>query len=122
MPRKKILVVDDEPDLVETLTMRLEANDYEVISASNGEDALKKAKSDKPDLVLLDVMMPPPNGYKVCRMLKDDPEHKNLPVILLAAKGSDSDKFWGTESGADAYVTKPYNSQELLEKIRSLTK
>jgi len=72
-------------------------------------------------LVILDVMMPPPNGFEVCRTLKEDPELKKIPVILLTAKASDSDRFWGAESGADAYISKPYNPDELLAKVAELT-
>lgn len=119
---KKILVVDDEPEIVNMIEVRLKANGYEVIPSYSGDDALKKVKESKPDLILLDVMMPPPNGYQVCRTLKDDPDYKNIPVIFLTAKTTESDKFWGMESGADEYVTKPYNAEELLEKIANLLK
>lgn len=120
MTKKRILAVDDEPEIINILKLRLEANKYEVITAGNGEEALKKAREERPDLIVLDVMIPPPNGFQVCRTLKDDPEHKKIPIILLTAKASDSDKFWGTESGADAYVTKPYNADDLMEKIKML--
>ncbi len=117
---KKILIVDDEADIVMQLEIRLKASGYETISANDGEEALQKAKEEKPDLILLDVMMPPPNGFQVCRMLKDDPEYNQIPVIMLTAKATESDEFWGIESGADAYVTKPYNAQELTQKIQDL--
>ncbi len=120
MDKKKILVVDDEPEIVLMVETRLQANGYEVISGNDGETALKMAKEENPDLIVLDVMMPSPNGFQVCRTLKDSPEHKNIPIILLTAKVTDSDKFWGTESGADEYVTKPYNPEDLLEKIKKL--
>lgn len=120
MASKKILVVDDEPDVVSLLKMRLQANQYDVVTGTNGDEGLKAVKEERPDLIILDVMMPPPNGFQVCRMLKDDPEYKQIPIILLTAKAADSDKFWGVESGADAYVTKPYNAEELLNKIKQL--
>jgi len=119
---KKILIVDDEPNIVMMLERRLKANGYDVIAAYAGEEALKRAKEDGPDLILLDVMMPPPNGFQVCRTLKDDPKYKHIPVVLLTAKVTESDQFWGMESGADAYVTKPYNADELLAKIGALLK
>jgi len=122
MARKKILIVDDEPMILELLKMRLEAANYDVVTAEDGEEALQKAKSEKPDLITLDVIMPPPNGFQVCRTLKDDPQYKKIPVILLTAKTTKSDQFWGTESGADAYVTKPYNADDLMEKIETLLK
>jgi len=120
MERKKILVIDDEPDIVKMVELRLKACGYEVLKGSNGEEALALTKEHHPDLIILDVMMPPPNGFQVCRTLKDDPQFKNTPIILLTAKVSESDQFWGLESGADEYVSKPYNAEELLEKIRVL--
>jgi len=120
MEKKKILVVDDEPDITNMVELRLKAAGYEVVLGGNGEEALKLAKEHNPDLIILDVMMPPPNGFQVCRTLKDDPAYKSIPIILLTAKVSESDKFWGVESGADEYVSKPYNAEELLEKIRGL--
>ena len=117
---KKILVVDDEVDIVEQLKIRLEHSGYDIVTANSGEEALEKVKIEEPDLILLDVMMPPPNGFQVCRTLKDDPEHSKVPIIMLTAKSTDSDEFWGVESGADDYITKPYNASELIEKITGL--
>ncbi len=117
---KKILVVDDEPQIVALLGSRLKTHGYNVVTAQTGAEALKKVKDEKPDLLVLDVMMPPPNGFQVCRTLKDDPEFKNIPIVLLTAKAAESDQFWGLESGADAYVTKPYNPKELLTQIQAL--
>ena len=117
---KKILIVDDEPEIVDVLSARLETQGYEIVTGSNGEEALQKAKEQSPDLIICDVMMPPPNGFQVCRTIKDDPELKDIPVILLTAKAAESDKFWGTESRADEYITKPYNSDELLSKVKNL--
>lgn len=117
---KRILVVDDESNIVQMLETRLKAKGFEVISAATGEEALSRVKKDHPDLVILDVMMPPPNGFQVCRTLKDDSDLKKIPIILLTAKSTESDKFWGLEAGADAYVTKPYNADDLLTKVRTL--
>lgn len=117
---KKILIIDDEQSIIDVLTIRLEANGYNVISGISGEEALQKTKEEHPDIILMDVMMPPPNGFQTCRTLKDDPQLKHIPIILLTAKTQESDKFWGTESGADGYLTKPYNSNELLSKIEEL--
>ncbi len=118
--KKRILISDDDPEIRLILKTRLEKNGYEISTAEDGASALEKARSEKPDLIMMDVNMPPPNGYQACRQLKDDQELKKIPVVLLTAKTSDSDKFWGLESGADAYLTKPYSSEELLNKIRSL--
>ncbi|MBF0494589.1 MAG: response regulator [Candidatus Omnitrophica bacterium] len=117
---KKILVVDDEVDIANMVQMRLESQGYTVIQANDGEAALDKIKKENPDLVLLDVMVPPPNGFQLCRMLKDEPLYRNIPIILLTAKSTESDKFWGQESGADEYVTKPYDAADLLKKIKKL--
>lgn len=118
---KKILIIDDEPEIVKIISLRLKANGYEIISGSTGEEALRLTRAHSPDLVILDVMMPAPNGYKVCRMIKDNPDTKDIPVILLTAKTSESDKFWGHEAGADEYLMKPYNAEELLLSIKKLT-
>lgn len=117
---KKILLVDDEPDILNMVSLRLKANGYEVITGSSGQDALDLTKEHMPDLLIVDVNMPPPNGFQVCRTLKDDDAYKHIPIIFLTAKVSESDKFWGSESGADDYVTKPYNPQDLMEKIKNL--
>ncbi len=116
----KILVVDDETEITELLRTRLEHQGYEVVMAHDGVQALSKARTEAPDLILLDVAMPPPNGFQVCRTLKDDKALRHIPVILLTCKSTESDKFWGTESGADAYETKPFNYESLLERIQEL--
>lgn len=115
---KKILVVDDAYDTRELIEFRLQTTGYDVIKADNGEVAIQKIKEERPDLVIMDVMMPPPNGFQICRQIKDDPEFKKIPVILLTAKASESDQFWGKEAGADSYLTKPYDPDELLDKIK----
>ena len=119
---KKILVVDDEKDIIKLLEIRLKGHGFELISASNGAHAVEQVRAEEPDLVILDVMMPSPNGFQVCRMMKDDPELRRIPVILLTAKANESDKFWGMESGADAYETKPYDFTSLFKKIQGLLK
>ncbi|MDD5097872.1 MAG: response regulator [Candidatus Omnitrophica bacterium] len=119
---ERILVVDDEIDLVGMLTMRLEANDYEVFSAYDGQDGLDKARALKPDLIILDLMLPKIDGYKVCRMLKFDEKYKQIPIILFTARAQESDIKLGKEVGADAYLTKPFEPDILLGKIRELLK
>jgi len=118
--KMRILVVEDEPDVMKILKARLVYNKFDVIEAVTGEEALTKAKNEKPNLIVLDVNIPPPNGYNVCRTLKDDTDYKNIPIILLTARTAESDEFWGIEAGADSYMTKPYNANELLEKINEL--
>ncbi len=119
---KRILIVDDEPDLMETLSFRLEANKYEVIKAYDGQEGLDKARKDNPDLIILDLMLPKLDGYKVCRMLKFDDKYKKIPIILFTARAQESDKKTGEEVGADAYVTKPFEPAVLLAKIAELLK
>ena len=115
-----ILVIDDESSVLKVIEKRLQTYNCKIITGTSGEEALDLTKKHNPNLIIMDVMMPPPNGFQVCRMLKDNPEYKKIPIILLTAKSTESDKFWGTEAGADAYLTKPYNADELLEQITIL--
>lgn len=120
MKCKKILVVDDETDMISVIETRLKASGYDVITASDGLEGLEKARNEKPDLVILDVMMPKLDGYKVCRMLKFDTKYKNMSVILLTAIASDQESQVGRNVGADAYLTKPCDSAVLLHTIKEL--
>jgi len=122
MPQFKVLIVDDEPDLVELISLRLEANNYQVISAFDGQEGLDKARSEKPDLIILDIMLPKIEGYKVCRMLKFDERYKQIPVILFTARAQASDLKLGKDVGADAYLTKPFEPDILLAKVSELLK
>ena len=115
--KKKVLIVDDEVDFLEMLKIRLEANNYEVITAANGEDALDKVKSQKPDAVLLDIMMPEVDGYRVKARLAEDRQTAGIPVIFLTAKGFISDKVAGLSLGVDDYIVKPFEPEELLARI-----
>ena len=118
--RSKILLVDDEIDTLLPLKRSLEAEDYIVVGASNGKEALIKAKTEIPDIILLDLMMPEMDGYEVCEKLKKDPMTKNIPVIMLTAKEAVRDKVKGLDIGADDYVTKPFNLNELKARIKSV--
>ncbi len=122
MANKKILVVDDEKELVEMIKMRLEANDYETITAYDGHEALEKARKEKPDLIILDLMLPKIDGYKVCGLLKADTRYNKIPIIMFTARAQESDEKLGFECGADAYITKPFESEVLLVKIKELLK
>jgi len=122
MANKKILLVDDEKDLVDTVTFRLKASGYDVVTAYDGQEALTKTRTEKPDLIILDLMLPKMDGYKVCRMLKFDERYKKIPIIMFTARAQDSDKKMGEEVGADAYITKPFDPQTLLGKIKELLK
>lgn len=119
---RRILIVDDEADLVETIKLRLETGGYEVITALDGAEGLAKAKGDKPSLILLDIMMPKLNGYQVCRELKSDAACKDIPVVMLTAKTQQTDKFWGREVGASDYITKPFEFSALLNIIEKYLK
>lgn len=120
MAAKVILVVDDEIDLVDMVKIRLEANGYAVIAAYDGQEALNKARKDKPDLILLDLMLPKMDGYKVCGLLKADTRYNRIPIIMFTARAQESDKKMGEEAGADAYFIKPFEPQALLAKIEEL--
>lgn len=117
---KKILAVDDEKHIRLLVEVNLKRAGYTVITASDGEEALEKVKSEKPDLVVLDVMMPRKDGFEVLRTLRADPETMNLPVIMLTAKAQDADVFRGWQSGVDSYLTKPFNPMELLTFVKRI--
>jgi len=117
---KKILLVDDEPHIIMMLENRMKHAGYEVITACDGQEALTKAKKEKPDLIILDLMLPKLDGYKVCRMLKFDEKYKNIPIIMLSARAQEADKKMGETVGADGYVTKPFEPQVLLGKVKEL--
>lgn len=115
-----ILVADDELDIVETIRCILEAKGHDVLEANDGMAALEQAKNGKPDIVFLDVMMPGLDGYKVCRMLKYDSEYRDIPIVMLTARSSSQDREIGKEAGADMYMTKPFDIEEVLDLIEKL--
>jgi DNA-binding response OmpR family regulator len=117
---KRVLIADDEPNIVASLEFLMEQAGYEVKVAANGQEALELAASFRPDLVLLDVMMPGKNGYEVCQSLKSDPATRAVKVIMLSAKGRDIEVAKGLEPGADAYVTKPFSTRDLVAQIRDM--
>jgi two-component system alkaline phosphatase synthesis response regulator PhoP len=119
MGQKKILVVDDEVDLVETLRFPLEMEGFNVLVSYNGEDALSQARKENPDLILLDLMLPKLDGYKVCRLLKFDERYKHIPILMLTAKTQEKDKLLGKETGANEYITKPFDIDELMKKVKA---
>ena len=116
---KKILIVDDEADIIEILQFVLESNGYECITASDGEMGLNLAREANPDLIILDVMMPKINGYKISRLLKYDNKYKDIPILMITARSQEEDKVIGEETGADEYITKPFNVDYVLEKVKS---
>ncbi|MCX5800078.1 MAG: response regulator [Candidatus Eisenbacteria bacterium] len=117
MSKGKILVVDDEVYIVHILDFSLGMEGYEVVTALDGEQALGKVKAERPDLIVLDIMMPKLDGYETCKILKADPETKHIPVILLSAKGRNVDQQMGFQVGADDYITKPFSPRKLVERI-----
>jgi len=117
---EKILVVDDEKDLLELVEYNLGKEGYKVLTAENGIDALKAAKKEYPSLIVLDIMLPGMQGLEVLRELKKRPESQNIPVILLTAKGEELDKVLGLELGADDYVTKPFSPRELVARVKAV--
>lgn len=119
MSKKRILVVDDEVDLVETVRFSLELEGYDVLVAYNGEEALNQARKENPDLILLDLMLPKLDGYKVCRLLKFDERYKHIPILMLTAKTQEKDKATGMETGANEYITKPFEMDELMKKVKN---
>ena len=118
--QKKVLIVDDEKDIVETIQFVLEAQGYKCMCAYDGEAGLKKAKDSIPDLMILDVMMPNINGFKISRLLKFDTKYKNNPILMLTARSQKEDKIIGEETGADIYMTKPFDIEELVSNVKSL--
>ena len=117
---KRVLIADDEPNIVASLEFLMEQAGFEVKVAANGQEALELVGSFRPDLVLLDVMMPVKNGYEVCQSLKSDPATRAVKVVMLSAKGRDVEVAKGLELGADAYVTKPFSTRELVAQIRDM--
>jgi two-component system, OmpR family, alkaline phosphatase synthesis response regulator PhoP len=120
MSKGKILVVDDEIYIVHILDFSLGMEGYEVITALDGEQALERMKLERPDLVVLDIMMPKLDGYEVCKAIKSNPTTKQTPVILLSAKGRNVDQKLGFDVGADDYITKPFSPRKLVERINQL--
>ncbi len=119
---KKILIVDDEQDIVESLKFVLEAVDYTCYCAYNGEDGLRLAKEILPDLIILDVMMPKINGYKISRLLKYDNKYKNIPILMITARSQEEDKLIGEETGVNEYITKPFELDYVVEKVNQYLK
>jgi DNA-binding response OmpR family regulator len=117
---KKVLIADDEPNIVTALEYLLERNGYQVYIARDGEDALKLVEAHRPDLVLLDVMMPVKSGYEVCQRMRERADWRHIKIVMLTAKGRDVEMSKGLSIGADLYITKPFSTQELVAKINGL--
>ena len=119
---KKILIVEDEQDIVESLKFVLEVSGFVCYTAFNGEDGLKLAKEILPDLIILDVMMPKINGYKISRLLKYDAKYKDIPIIMVTARSQLEDKMIGEETGVNEYITKPFELDTIVKKVEEKKK
>jgi two-component system alkaline phosphatase synthesis response regulator PhoP len=120
MSEEKILIVDDEEHICELIKFNLEKNGYKTITAGDGIEALKKIKQEKPNLILLDVMLPGMDGYDVCKEIRKDSSIATIPIIMITAKGEEFDKVLGLELGADDYITKPFSVRELVARIKAM--
>ncbi len=120
MNSEHVLVVDDEVDILELLRYNLSRDGYRVTGVTNGEDALRVAERDRPDAVILDLMLPSVDGYGVCERLKKNPDTRDIPIVMLTAKGEEADIVKGLEKGADDYVTKPFSPRVLLARIKAV--
>jgi DNA-binding response OmpR family regulator len=120
MPMPRVLIIEDEPHIVLALEFLLRREGYETATAIDGDEGLALVRHLRPDVVLLDVMMPKRNGYEVCRIIKSDPDLMSIPVIVVSAKGQEVEVLKGLELGASAYVTKPFGNAEILEAIRAV--
>jgi len=120
MPGKKIMAVDDERHIVRLIQVNLERAGFQVVTAFDGGDALKKVQAEKPALIVLDVMMPKMDGFEVLKRLQADPETRGIPIIMLTAKAQDADVFRGWASGVSAYLTKPFNPLELITFVKRI--
>jgi DNA-binding response OmpR family regulator len=116
----KILIAEDERDIRDLITFTLQFAGYEVMSASNGEEAVSKARQETPDLILMDVRMPRMTGYEACAVMKADPRLKNVPIIFLSAKGQDSEIQTGLQAGAEEYLLKPFAPDQLTQRIQAV--
>lgn len=117
--QRKILVVDDEMEIVSTLKILLESDNYKVVEAYTGDGAIRKARSEAPDLILLDLMLPDMTGYEICNNLREDPMTSSIPIIMLTGLG-ETGRIAGLELGAVDYITKPFNLNELKKRIRNV--
>ena len=118
MRQTTVLLVDDSPTELRAMAAAMEGEGYRVLTARDGEDALEQAVTHRPEVVLLDIVLPKKNGFQVCRQIKTAPATKDIKVVLVSGKSQDTDRFWGLRQGADDYVTKPYKAPELRAAVR----
>lgn len=120
MTDAKILVVEDSPTYLRQISNLLQDNGFQIVTATDGEEALEKAVQENPSMVVLDVILPKKNGFQVCRQLKTSPVTQDIKILMLTSKTQDSDRFWGLKQGADEYMTKPFEDGELLNNVAKL--
>jgi DNA-binding response OmpR family regulator len=120
MPKRKVLVAEDEPDIRGLIKFSLEFIDLEVIEASNGRDAVDRAAQEQPDLILMDVRMPKLTGYEACKELKEQESTRQIPIVFLSARGQDTEIQHGLELGADEYILKPFAPDQLQQRVKSI--
>lgn len=117
-----VLVVEDSPTQMDVITSCLQKGGLTVVTATDGKEAMSKISSQKPDLIVLDVVLPDRSGFELCRDLKAESSTSGIPVVICSTKSTDMDKFWGKKQGADAYITKPVDQEELLKTVKQLIK
>lgn len=117
-----IMVVDDNAVVREMLSEQLKGKGFQVVLAKDGVEAMEQLQANRPDLVITDLVMPRMNGYELCRWIKNNPNFKDLPVIMCTSKSEEFDRYWGMKQGADAYITKPYHPPELIDAVKKLLK
>ncbi len=120
MPLKKVLIVDDSATDLQNLVEICSGAGYAIVTAVTGTEALDKVKSEMPDAVLLDVLMPGMNGFQACRAITSDPATQHIPVVLVSSKGEKTDRVWGEEQGAKGYITKPFTADQILNQLQAL--
>ncbi len=120
MTSEKILIVEDSPTAMLQITTILQKRGAELVHAVDGEEALQKAAESMPNLIVLDVILPKKNGFQVCRQLKTEPQTQDIKILMLTSKIQESDRFWGLKQGADDYMTKPFEADDLLKKVDDL--
>lgn len=117
MESRTVLCVDDSPTSLNVMAESLRDRGYNVMTAADGEDAMRQIGTQKPDLILLDIILPKKNGFQICRQLKTSPATRDIKVVLVSSKSQDTDRYWGLKQGADEYITKPFEPDQLVEQV-----
>jgi len=120
MDKRRVLIVDDEEDLVKIVAFTLKHAGYDILTAYNGNEGLRAAQEEKPDLIILDLMLPKMDGYKICALLKANSKYSHIPIIIFTARAQETDKEMSKEAGANAYISKPFEPEVLLDMVKKL--